>query len=79
MENVWKSEGECVGARLCKDFVWSEEFSGNFLGRSSHTEELDLDECVVSNLEFWSQRPLGISRGLVLTLSFDNVLPELLV
>jgi len=28
MEAVWKLEGDKMGARECKDFVWSKEFIG---------------------------------------------------
>jgi len=79
METVQKLEGDQVGAGSCKDFVWSEVFVGNFLGRLIHMEELSLDKYVASDLEFWSWRLLGISRGLVSAWSFGNVLPEMLV
>ena len=79
VETVWKSEGDGMGARMCKDFIQSKEFIGEFLGRLSGTEELSLDVCLATNLEFWSQKSLGISRSFVLTLCFGNVLPELLV
>ena len=68
-----------MGARECKDFVWSKEFIGEFLGRLCHTEELSLDIYVASNLEFQSWKLSGISGSLVLTLTFSNVLSELLV
>ena len=68
-----------MGTRSCKDFIWSEEFVRNFLEWLNHTEELGLDKCVASKLELQSWRSSGISRGLVLTLSFGDVLPELLV
>jgi len=68
-----------VGARECKDFIWSKEFIREFLGRLCHTEELSLDINVATNLEFQSWKSLGISGSLVLMLSFGNVLSELLV
>ena len=68
-----------MGARIFKDFIWSKEFIREFLGGSSHMEELGLDVHLASNLEFWSQSSSGINRDLVLMLSFGNVLPELLV
>ena len=42
-------------------------------------EELSLDECLATNLEFQSWFSSGIRRSLVLTLGFSHVLPELLV
>jgi len=68
-----------MGARKFKDFIWSKEFIREFLGRSSHMEELSLDVYLASNYEFWGQILLGISRSLVSMLSFSNVLPKLLV
>src|SRR5882724_1416785 len=68
-----------MGARTCKDFVWSKEFLCEFLGGSCHMEELSLDVCLGTDLEFWGQKPSGISRNLVLTLSFSDVLLKLLV
>src|SRR6266481_4875755 len=68
-----------MGARSCKDFVWSKEFIGNPLGRSCCMEELSLDECLASYLEFWCQVPSGISRYLLTVLSFGNILLEFLV
>jgi len=40
-------------------------------------EELSLGKHLASNLEFWGQSLLGISRNLELMLGFGNVLPEL--
>ena len=37
-ETVQKSWGDGMGSRECKDFIWSKEFIGEFLGRLSHTE-----------------------------------------
>jgi len=68
-----------MGARECKDFIWSKEFIGWFLGRSCGMEELSLDIYLASNLEFQSQKSSGISGSLVSTLSFSNVLSKLLV
>jgi len=68
-----------MGARKCKDFVWSKEFIREFLGGSSHMEELSLDIYLASNHEFQGWKLLGISGSLVSTLSFSNVLPKLLV
>jgi len=68
-----------MGTGKCKDFVWSKEFIRKFLGGSIHMEEFNLDIYMASNLEFQNQKLLGISRNLVLTLRFGNVLPELLV
>ena len=79
VEADWKLEGDQVGSRSCEDFIWSKEFVRKFLGRLCHKEELSLDECLASNLEFWSQTSSGISGGFVLTLRFGEVLPELLV
>src|SRR5882724_8517861 len=68
-----------MGARTCKDFIWSEEFLFEFLGGSCHTEELSLDICLATDFEFQGQKPSGISRSLVSTLSFSDVLLKLLV
>src|SRR5882724_7258352 len=68
-----------MGAGLCKDFVWSKEFLCEFLGGLCHMEELSLDVCLATNFEFWGRKPSGISRNLVSTLSFSNVLLKLLV
>src|SRR5467141_1242066 len=78
-ETVWKSESDGMGARSCKDFVWSKEFIGKLLGRSCCTEELSLDISVATNLEFWSRKSSGISGGLVSTLSFSDVLLKFLM
>jgi len=78
-ETVRKSESDGMGARSCKDFVWSKEFIGKLLGRSCHMEELSLDVSVAINLEFQSRKSSGISGSLVLTLSFSNVLPKFVV
>src|SRR5882724_2427847 len=56
----------------------SRNFSVSFRG-SSYMEELSLDICLATNHEFRSQKLPGICRGLVLRLSFSNVLPKLLV
>src|SRR5882672_3450865 len=79
METVQKSESDGMGARLCKDFIWSKEFIRKLLGRSRHTEELSLDISVATNLEFQSRKSSGISGSLVSTLSFSDVLPKFLV
>ena len=42
-------------------------------------KELSLDECLAANLEFQCRVPLGISRNLIMMLSFGNVLLEFLV
>src|SRR5882724_7182690 len=68
-----------MGARSCKDFVWSKEFLCEFLGGSCCTEELSLDVCLSTDFEFRGWKPSGISRSLVLTLSFSDVLLKLLV
>src|SRR5882724_1860843 len=68
-----------MGARTCKDFVWSKEFLCEFLGGLCHMEELSLDVCLATDFEFWGQKPSGISRNLVSTLSFSDVLLKLLV
>src|SRR5882724_4717456 len=68
-----------MGAGSCKDFVWSKEFLCEFLGGSCSTEELSLDVCLATDLEFQGRKPSGISRNLVLTLSFSDVLLKLLV
>src|SRR5882672_10943748 len=78
-ETVPKSESDGMGAGSCKDFIQSKEFIGKLLGRSCHTKELSLDISVATNLEFWSRKSLGISEGLVSTLSFSDVLPKFLV
>jgi len=52
METVRKLESDRMGARECKDFVWTKEFIGYFLGRSCRMEILSLDINVASNLEF---------------------------
>src|SRR5467141_606767 len=79
METVQKSESDRMGARSCKDFVWSKEFIRKLLGRSFHMEELSLDVSVATNLEFWSQKSSGISGSLVSKLSFSDVLPKFLM
>src|SRR5882724_10088581 len=68
-----------MGAGSCKDFVRSKEFLCEFLGGSCSTEELSLDVCLATDLKFRGWKPSGISRTLVLTLSFSNVLLKLLV
>src|SRR6266481_10221963 len=68
-----------MGTGLCKDFVWSKEFIGKFLGGSCCMEELSLDECLATYFEFQCQVPLGISGNLITTLSFSNVLLEFLM
>jgi len=68
-----------MGAGLCKDFVWSKEFLCEFLGGSCCTEELSLDVCLATDFEFWGRKPSGISRNLVSTLSFSDMLLKLLV
>src|SRR5882724_10040875 len=68
-----------MGAGSCKDFIWSKEFLCEFLGGSGRMEELSFDICLATNFEFWSQKLSGISRSLVSTLSFSDVLLKLLV
>src|SRR5882724_12827205 len=68
-----------MGARTCKDFIWFKEFLCKFLGWSCHTEELSLDVCLATDFEFWGRKPSGISRNLVSTLSFSDMLLKLLV
>src|SRR5882724_10218739 len=68
-----------MGAGSCKDFVWSKEFLCEFLGGSCCTEELSLDICLATDFEFQGRKPSGITRNLVSTLSFSNVLLKLLV
>src|SRR5882724_12671304 len=68
-----------MGAGTCKDFVWSKEFFCEFLGGLCRMEELSLDVCLATDFEFRGQKPSGISRSLVLTLSFSDVLLKLLV
>src|SRR5882724_2340524 len=68
-----------MGARTCKDFIWSKEFLCKFLGGSCHMEELSLDVCLATNFEFRGRKSPGISGRLVLTLSFSDVLLKLLV
>jgi len=68
-----------MGARLCKDFVWSKEFLCEFLGGSCHTEELSLDVCLATDFEFQGWKPSGISGSLVSMLSFSDMLLKLLV
>src|SRR5882724_7774990 len=68
-----------MGARTCKDFVWSKEFLCEFLGGLCHMEELSLDVCLATNFEFQGWKPSGISGNLVSTLNFNNVLLKLLV
>jgi len=41
-----------MGTGTCKDFICFKEFPRKFLGRSSHTDELSLDICLTTNLEF---------------------------
>jgi len=72
-------KGDGVGARSCNDFIWSKEFIREFLGRSCCVEELSLDKCLGTNLEFQSWRTSSISWSLVMTSGFVNVLLELLV
>src|SRR5882724_9496659 len=78
-ETVWKSYHDGMGARSCKDFVWSEEFLCEFLGGLCHMEELSLDICLATDFEFQGRKPSGISGSLVLMLSFSDVLLKLLV
>src|SRR5882672_9577299 len=78
-ETVRKSESDGMGAGSCKDLVRSKEFIGKLLGRSCHMEELSLDVSVATNLEFRSWKLSGISRSLVSTLSFSDVLPKFLM
>src|SRR5882724_2685570 len=78
-KTVRKSQCDGMGAGSCKDFVQSKEFLCKFLGGSCHTEELSLDECLATDFEFRGRKPSGISRSLVLTLSFSDVLLKLLV
>src|SRR5467141_824584 len=78
-ETVRKSESDGMGAGSCKDFIQSKEFIGKLLGRSCRMEELSLDISVATNLEFRSWKLSGISRSLVLMLSFSNVLPKFLM
>src|SRR5882724_6386246 len=68
-----------MGAGLCKDFVRSKEFLCEFLGGSCHMEELSLDICLATDFEFRGRKPSGISRSLVSTLSFSDMLLKLLV
>src|SRR5882724_1497731 len=68
-----------MGARMCKDFIWSKEFLCEFLGGSGRTEELSLDVCLATDFGFWGQKLSGISGSLVSTLSFSDVLLKLLV
>src|SRR5882724_10537844 len=68
-----------MGAGLCKDFVWSKEFLCEFLGGLCHMEELSLDVCLATDFEFQGWKPSGISRSLVSTLSFSDMLLKLLV
>src|SRR5882724_7678203 len=68
-----------MGARMCKDFIWSKEFLCEFLGGSGRTEELSLDVWLATDFEFQGWKPSGISGNLVSTLSFSNVLLKLLV
>jgi|SRR6266481_1178990 len=68
-----------MGTGLCKDFVWSKEFIGKFLGGLCCMEELSLDECLATYFEFQCCIPSGISGNLVTTLSFGNILLEFLV
>src|SRR5882724_1063227 len=68
-----------MGGGMCKDFVWSKEFLCEFFGGSCHTEELNLDICLATDFEFQGRNPSGISRNLVSTLSFSDVLLKLLV
>src|SRR5882724_11128484 len=78
-KTVRKSQCDGMGAGSCKDFIQSKEFLCKFLGGSCCTEELSLDVCLATNFEFWGQKPSGISRSLVSTLSFSDVLLKLLV
>src|SRR5882724_4820323 len=68
-----------MGAGSCKDFIRSKEFLCEFLGGSGCMEELSLDVCLATDFKFRGQKPSGISRSLVSTLSFSNVLLKLLV
>src|SRR5467141_5067589 len=78
-ETVRKSESDGMGAGSGKDFVRSKEFIGKLLGRSCRTEELSLDISVATNLEFRSRKSSGISRSLISTLSFSDVLLKFLM
>src|SRR5882724_10673969 len=68
-----------MGAGSCKDFVQSKEFLCEFVGGPCHTEELSIDVCLATDFEFRGRKPSGISRNLVSTLSFSDVLLKLLV
>src|SRR5882724_11600366 len=68
-----------MGAGMCKDFIWSKEFFCELLGGSCRMEELSLDICLATDFEFQGRKLSGISRSLVSTLSFSNVLLKLLV
>ena len=68
-----------MGTRLCKDFVRSKEFIRKFLGGSCCMEELSLDECLATYLEFRCRVLLGISGNFITTLSFGNILLKFLV
>src|SRR6266481_1035105 len=60
-------------------FRTSKEFIRKFLGGSRCAKELRLEECLGANFEFQCQVPSGISRNLIATLSFGNILFEFLM
>src|SRR5882724_11369631 len=68
-----------MGAGTCKDFIQSKEFLCEFHGGSCCMEELSLDVCLATDFEFQGRKLSGISRSLVLMLSFSDVLLKLLV
>ena len=78
-ETVRESQGDRMSTQLCQDLIGPKKFVREFLGRPGHMKELGLNVDSAANLEIWSGESLGISRHLVLALSFSNVLPKLLV
>ena len=76
---VGESEGEGLGADLGDDFEWSKELLQEFLGRPRSSEELSLDERLISDLEFRRRRPTGIGGSLVLALRVFDIFFDLVM
>ena len=64
---------------MTDDFVWTNVFLGEFLGRTGGTEELGLDEDLRTNLEFRRRSTAGISRTLIAFLGLGNLESEFVV
>ena len=61
---------------MTDDFVGTNVFLGEFLGRPGGTEELGLDEDLRTNLKFRRRSTAGISRTLITLLSLRNAFSQ---